>query len=94
MLNNIGASTLPCGSPFRCRRQRLFFSFSNTKKRLLSGMVRISGRSGVHRQSSITHLAEEASAVDRVVGSRHVHEYNTGDQALLVAIFDVLSQVQ
>ena len=34
-------STLPCGSPFRCRRQRLFFPFSTTKKRLLSSVVRI-----------------------------------------------------
>ena len=32
--------------------------------------------------------------VDRVVGSRQVHEDSTGDQALLVAIFDVLRQVQ
>ena len=41
MLNNIGASTLPCGSPFRFLRHRLFFPFSTTKKRLLSSMVRI-----------------------------------------------------
>ena len=41
MLNNIGANTLPCGSPFRCGRQRLFFKFSTTKKRLLSSMVLI-----------------------------------------------------
>ena len=41
MLNNIGASTLPCGSPFRCRRQRVFFPFSTTKKRLFSSMVHI-----------------------------------------------------
>ena len=32
--------------------------------------------------------------VDRVVGSRQVHEDSTGDQALLVAIFDMLRQVQ
>ena len=36
-----GASTLPCGSPFPCGRQRLFFKFSTTKKRLLSSMVLI-----------------------------------------------------
>ena len=41
MMMMIGASTLPCGSPFLCRRQRLFFPFSTTKKRLLSSMVRI-----------------------------------------------------
>ena len=32
--------------------------------------------------------------VDRVVGSRQVHEDSTGDQALLIAIFDVLRHVQ
>ena len=32
--------------------------------------------------------------VDRVVGSRQVHEDSTGDQALLIAIFDMLRQVQ
>ena len=32
--------------------------------------------------------------VDRVVGSRQVHEDSTGDHALLIAIFDVLRQVQ
>ena len=32
--------------------------------------------------------------VDRVVSSRQVHEDSTGDQALLIAIFDVLRQVQ
>ena len=34
--------TLPCGSPFRCRRQRLVFPFSTTKKHMFSSMVRIS----------------------------------------------------
>ena len=31
---------------------------------------------------------------DRVVDSRQVHEDSTGDQALLIAIFDVLRQIQ
>ena len=74
MMDNIGASTLPCGSPFSCRRQRLFFPFSTTKKRLFSSMVRI-------RSVRCT------SVVDRVVDSRQVHEDSTGDQALLIANF-------
>ena len=41
MLNNIGVSTFPCGSPFRYRRQRLSFPFSTTEKGLLPSMVRI-----------------------------------------------------
>ena len=41
----------PCGIPFRWRRQRLFFSFSATKMRLLSSMVRVrSVRCTVRRQ--------------------------------------------
>ena len=48
----------------------------------------------VYVASHLLHLAEEASVVDRVVGSRQVHEDSTGDQALLIAIFDVLRQIQ
>ena len=32
--------------------------------------------------------------VDRVIGSRQVHEDSTGDQAILITIFDVLRQIQ
>ena len=39
MLNNIGASTLPCGSQFRCRRQQLFFPFSTAVGRGVLSVV-------------------------------------------------------
>ena len=48
----------------------------------------------VYVTSQLWHLVEEASVVDRVVGSTQFHEDRTGDQSLLVAIFEVPRQVQ
>ena len=71
MLNNIGASTLLCGSPFFCRRQRLFTIQHHEETSAFEhcayqvGQMEIAGH--------LQHFAEEESVVDRVVRLQRQH---------------------